>query len=143
MVNINLYKYFETSKQASKLSNYPKIHIGACLVYKKQILAIGYNSLTTHPMQKEYNVYRTTHARQFDVDRQNNYLHAEMACLVATRHMDNIDWSKVHLFVYRKGMCRPCASCAQAIKERGIKHIHYTDDNLNYVYEFIHNIDKY
>ncbi len=102
IINSNIDRYFNIAKQSSKLSNYPKIHIGACIIYKKQILAIGYNSLTTHTMQKEYNIYRTTHNRQFNVDHRPNYLHAEMACLVATRHLTNIDWSKAHIYVYRK-----------------------------------------
>lgn len=135
MVNINSHRYFNIAKQASNLSDYPKNHIGACIIYKKQVLAIGYNSLTTHPMQKEYNVYRTVNNRIFDVDRQNNYLHAEMSCLISTKHLSNIDWSKAHIYVYRNGMSRPCQSCMKAIQERGIIHIHYTDDINRFVYE--------
>ena len=137
MVNINSDRYFNIAKQASKLSDYPKIHIGACLIYKKQVLSIGYNSLTTHPMQKYYNQFRNDKTYKFDVDRQNNYLHAEMSCIVSSKHLTNIDWSKVHLYIYRNGMCRPCNSCMQAIIERGIKHIHYTDSDTNYVYEIL------
>ena len=123
-------RYFNIAKSASKLSDHPKINIGACIVYKKQVLAIGYNSLTTHPIQKDYNKYRSDEHREFDVDRQLNGLHAEMSVLIATRHMPNIDWSKATMFVYRKGVgsCKPCEACTRAIRERGIVNVYYTEN---------------
>lgn len=137
VVNINSNRYFNIAKESSKLSDYPKIHIGACIIYKKQILAIGFNSLTTHTMQKEYNIYRTTNNRQFNVDHRPNYLHAEMSCLVATKHFKNINWSKAHMYVWRNGMCRPCNGCRQAMIDRGIRHIHYINEYGKYVDEII------
>ena len=123
-------RYFNIAKSASNLSDYPKINIGCCIVYKKQVLAIGYNSLTTHPLQKEYNKYRSIENREFDVDRQLNCLHAEMSALIATKHMPNIDWSKATMFVYRNGgSCKPCLGCSKALKERGIYNVYYTDNN--------------
>ena len=48
----------------------------------------------------------------------------------------DIDWSKVHVYVYRicngkkhgYGNARPCPACMNAIKDMGIKNVYYTDE---------------
>ena len=57
---MNTNKYFELAKNASKLSDYNKnnIRIGAILVYKNKVIASGWNTKKTNPMQLYYNKYR-------------------------------------------------------------------------------------
>ena len=135
-------RYFKLAKNASSFSDYPKINIGAIIVYKNQIISVGYNICKSNPTQMRYNMYRNMNGRNYDVRARNNFLHAEMKCLIETKDVD-IDWSKASIFVYRehcdgsKALSRPCPSCYQAIKERGIKNIYYSIDNKHYGYEKI------
>lgn len=132
-------KYFNLAKNASTFSDYPKIHIGAVMIYKNKILTMGYNTTKSNPMQKEFNKYRNIDEREFDINSHPNATHAEMACLLSTRHLD-IDWNKVSIFVYseRSDGCtrlvRPCKACSKGLDERGIKDWYYTTDN-GYAYE--------
>ena len=139
---MNINRFFKLAKNASKLSDYnrKKIHIGAILVYKNKIIANGWNTQKTSPVQYKYNLYR----QSLDIDRffsANDHppcIHAEMKCLIDSKDMD-VDWSKVSLFVYRESgnktrICRPCLSCEKALKDRGIKNIYYTSEK-GYNYE--------
>lgn len=142
---MNINKFFRLAKNSSEMSDYNKknIHIGAILVYKNKIIANGYNTNKTSPIQYKYNKYREKinsemSQRIYKADNHLPYIHAEMKCLIDTKDI-NIDWSKVSIFIYRehKGnirMCRPCISCEKALKDRGIKHIYYTTEK-GYNYE--------
>ena len=57
---MKMNKYFKLARHASEMSDYNRknIHIGAVLVYKKQILATGWNTNKTSPIQYKYNKYR-------------------------------------------------------------------------------------
>lgn len=141
---MNINRFFKLAKNASKLSDYSKkkIHIGAILVYKNKIIANGWNTQKTSPIQYKYNIYRENlnADRAFSANDHLPCVHAEMKCLIDSKDMD-IDWSKVSLFVYREScnktrMCRPCPSCEKALIDRGIKHIYYTSEK-GYNYEKI------
>ena len=129
---MNIKKFFKLAKTASKFSDYnkKKVHIGAVLVYKNKIISNGWNSRKTNPIQYKYNKYRENLGlgnRTYDADKILPCLHAEMKCLIDTKDL-NIDWSKASIFVYREScnktrMCKPCPSCAKALKDRGLKHI--------------------
>ena len=60
--------FFAKAKLASKLSDYPRYHIGCVVAYKKQILSVGFNTVKTHPIQKIYNKER------FDCDSRTAFL---------------------------------------------------------------------
>lgn len=138
---MNIKKCFELAKYSSKNSDC-KIKVGCVLVYKNKVLAISYNTTKTHPLQKIYNVYRSTNGRLFDVDKMNNGIHAEMSILINTRHL-NIDYNKCKLFVYSETknentrLSKPCNACYKALKDNGIKYIYYTNNNNGYNYERI------
>lgn len=140
--HMNIIKFFNLAKNASKFSDYNKknIHIGAVLVYKNKVIANGWNTKKTNPIQYQYNKYRErlNTARTFNADDHLPCVHAEMYCLINTKDL-NIDWSKVSIFIYRESMgktriCKPCLSCAKALKDRGIQHIYYTTEK-GYNYE--------
>lgn len=133
------YRYFSKARQAAKVSDFWKVHVGSIAVYQGNIISVGCNLSKTHPMQKYYNKFREGDGN----DHFNPSLHAEINCINSIRHMD-IDFSKVKLYVYRirndqpYGMARPCPSCMAAIKDIGIKNIYYTT-NDGFAYEKVEN----
>lgn len=129
----------ECSLKSDYTSNCSSARVGCVVAYKGTILAKSYNSNKTHTIQAKYNVWR------YNAENEKKYLpakiHSELACLQKIKYLD-IDWSKVHVYVYREtkngdiAMARPCPSCLAAIKNLGIKYIHYTSD-IGYVKEVI------
>lgn len=125
-------KYLEMAKEVSHNSDFPRFHLGAVLMYKGSVLATGYNSCKTSPVQKKYNREREylTNASY----AHTNCLHAEVHCLNKIKYLD-IDFSKAILFVYRehrngkKALARPCPACTKMIKDLGIKNVVYTTEN--------------
>ena len=122
---------FRMARACSLQSDYcGSARIGCIAVYKGSVLAKGFNSDKTHTIQSRYNVMRYK-------DIGNRYLpskiHGELAVLQKIKYLD-IDFSRVHIYVYRElkdgtiAMARPCPACMAAIKQMGIKHIHYTTE---------------
>lgn len=130
-------KYFNIAKEVAKLSDFHKQHLGCVVVYKKQILSVGYNQNKTHTLQATYNQYR-----ELNGDNVKHMLHAELDALSKIRYSD-IDWSKVEIYIYRenrstneKALSYPCSACKQYIVKLGIKNIYYTGNN-SFCYERI------
>lgn len=125
--------YFNIAKEMSKLSNFPRIHIGACVVYQHKVISSGYNTTKTHTLQKKYNKFR------FNEDTPAT-LHAETQALLPLIGRKDIDFSRVTLYLYRTykngqlAPSRPCPSCMALIRSLGIKYICYTCDG-SYVSE--------
>lgn len=130
-------RYFNIAREVSKLSPFKRTKLGCIIVYKKNILSVGYNNYKTNPLMKEldkerYNVEATYHCHCHS-------LHAEVSALLRIRHLD-IDFKKVIVYTYREGVngelrdSRPCASCMHRIMELGIRHICYTSTD-GYCYE--------
>lgn len=130
---------FRLAKEESKSADYcgaTGVRIGCIVVYHGTVLAKGHNSDKTHTAQKQYNKWRFKQTG-------DKYLpakaHSEINCLQKIKYLD-IDFSKVHLYVYREfadgspALSRPCSACMAAIKAMGIRHIHYTT-NGGYAYE--------
>ena len=137
---------FKLARECSFKSDYSgggKPRIGCVVVYKGNILAKGWNMDRTHTAQATYNKWRFK-------EHSNNYLpekcHAEIACLSKIKYLD-IDFDKIHLYIYRElkdgtiAMSKPCRACMAAIKQLGIKHLHYTTYD-GYCYERLINEDK-
>lgn len=137
---MNITKFFNLAKNASEMSDYTKknIHIGSVLVYKNKVIASGWNTDKTNPIQYKYNKYRERSLlengdRSYNADKHLPCVHAEMKCLIDTKDMD-IDWSNASIFIYRESNntlrnCYPCPSCLKALKDRGITNIYYTNEN--------------
>ena len=131
---------FEHAKHAAEMSDF-RVHVGAVAVLGKQILNVGFSNSKSHPLQSHYDKYRNLKPD----NRITSTLHAEIHCLAPIMHHENVDWSKVVLYVYRirkdrpHGMARPCAACMRMIRECGIKNIAYTTDD-GFAFE---RIDEY
>ena len=134
---MNIERGFKLAKNASTFSDC-KIKIGAVIMYKSKVISVGYNTTKSNPIQKAYNVYRNANGREYDVERQNNGLHAEiMALQHATRSFKG-DLSKCSIFVYsekKEGykrltrLTKPCNACSKRLEELGIRNIYYTTNN--------------
>lgn len=117
-------KFLEMAKAMSIQSKFDVYKIGAIVSLKGRAIATGCNSYKTHPKQKFYNDQRAN----FD-ESSKHFTHAEMAAL---NKLKSVELKDAELFVYRTGtdtkakMCRPCPACMKAIKDRGIKVIHYS-----------------
>lgn len=117
--------YFNIAKEVSKLSDFPRVQIGTCAVYKHKVISTGCNSQRTSPLQKKYNKYR------FTVETPHT-CHSEIACLKPLIDRKDIDFKYVELYVYREyknnelALARPCQSCMKLISELGIRNIYYT-----------------
>lgn len=118
--------YFKAAKAIAELSDFPRVKIGCCAVYKHKIISSGCNSMKTNPTQKRLNIYR------FDADTPAT-LHAEISCLLPLINRRDIDFGEMSLYVYREyknnelALARPCASCMRLITELGIRNIYYTN----------------
>ena len=110
-------KFLEMAKALSIESKFDTYKIGAVIAIKGKVISRGINSYKTHPKQKIYNRERLNFT-----DEAKPYTHAEMAALNQLR---GEDLKNAELYVYRTGkdgshkMCRPCAACMKAIKDKG------------------------
>lgn len=129
---------FEYAKHMAEMRNFPRARVGCVVAYKGNVLAAGWNSNKTHPVQAHYNQYRKLRPSASPSPAQ---LHAETAALVQLRNED-IPWDKVDVFVYRlrrdrlHGIARPCNACQRYMRDLGIKSIWYTGDD-SYIHEVI------
>ena len=125
---------FKAAREVSFKSDYTgggRPRIGCVIAYKGTILAKGFNTDKTHSAQARYNTYRYKNSG-------NRYLpdkcHSECGCCQKVKYLD-IDFSRAHIYVYREtrdghlAMSRPCPACMKAIRDLGIRHVHYTTEN--------------
>lgn len=125
---MNKNHLMKLAREASFNADYTgcgKPKIGCVATLKGTVIAKGWNGDKTHTFQDKYNVYR------YKDKWMPSKCHAEIAALSKIKYLD-VDFSKVELFIYRElkdgnyAMARPCPSCMAAIKDFGIKKVHYT-----------------
>lgn len=115
-------KYLKIAEAMSSHSDYPRVKIGACLVYKGNVVGLGYNETKSHPIQKKYN-------KLLPYEVKNPFLHAEISAIIHSSRTKGAT-----LYVFRRGRdgliknCRPCASCRGYIKDSEIKKVIYTTE---------------
>ena len=123
-------RYFNLAKAVSYTSDYPRVHIGSVIIKNKEIVAVSANKKKSHPLQQKLNPIRfDNHTSQHDIDKCNNYQHAEFSAIIKCKHLD---LNGATIYVYREdkygnlAMCCPCKACLALIKSVGIKLIYYT-----------------
>ena len=91
----------------------------ALIAQKGNIIAMGFNQLKSHPLQK-----------QFGKNSESIYLHAEIdAIRNALRHVSVEDLTKCDLYVIRVdrrghlGNSKPCAGCQRALIHFGLRNV--------------------
>jgi deoxycytidylate deaminase len=104
--------------------------LAACLVFKNEIIAVGYNKRKSHPI-----------AKRFQKHEEAIYLHAEVDCIKnALRLYDEDVIAKSTMYVLRvkrpddnhrtfiHGLAKPCCGCEHAIDQFNIKRVLYTTE---------------
>ena len=119
------------------MSSQSKKKVGSIILKKNKIIASAVNlEDKSHPIQASYG-RRASFLHNNEGLKQKKFLHAEVNCLIRSRGKgDTIVVARVG---GRGGLefrnSRPCAVCSLALKEYGIKHVHYsTDDGFFYEY---------
>ncbi len=117
-------KYLKVAESVSLTSDYERVHIGACVVKKGNIIGVGCNSNKSHPVQKKYN-------ELVPYDRPRHGIHAEIKALLKC----NVNTNNSTIYVFRRGRdsnirnCSPCESCRAYMIECGVKRIVYVAEN--------------
>ena len=124
--------YFELAKNACYYSDNKRTRVGCVLVYKGQVLSIGWNCENkTSPVQKQYNSLRDYDP---NASGDRSTLHAEMMAMLKARWLD-IDWRNVSMFVCRIrkddsiGMSKPCPACRGYAIKLGIRNFYFTTND--------------
>lgn len=132
------YKFFEAARKAALESDF-STKVGAIAVYGNRIIASAFSSQKTNPLQSKYNVYRQFQTNCADCLPK---VHAEISLITKLRRIQNIDFKRVKVYVYRvckireKGIARPCRACLIALRDAGIRTVYYTTD-FGYAQEWI------
>jgi len=104
--------------------------LASAIIYRGNIISVGFNQNKTHPMQLKWmvNPKRTT-------------LHAEVNAIVrASRVLGEYEFSRSSIYVARVkkeeirgnwmyGMAKPCAGCMRCIISFGIRELWYSTDD--------------
>ncbi len=123
MITKSDIRYLKIAEEASKLSTYGRISIGAAILYKGVVIGLGCNQRKSHPVQKHYNELLPYHV-------QNPYLHAEIASILNAKGKVK----NATMYVFRRGRngkllcCFPCYACMGAILHYGIKRVVFTTE---------------
>lgn len=127
-------RMFHAAKMEAEKSTFDRFHVGCVVTYKGHIIGRGHNSTKTHPVQDKFNRYRR-------FNNSGGYspssIHAEISALCSVKHcmINDINWSKVKVYVYRvrrdgNGACsRPCKACEHFMRSLGITGCYYSEDN--------------
>lgn len=124
-------KYIENlDKLARDLQPVGNARIASCIVYKREILAYGFNKLKSHPLQSKY-------SRNDD----SIFLHSEVDCVINFLRNNSVDLlPKCTLYISRakyadskrrkftRGLAKPCMGCNKCIEAFSIKRTVYTTD---------------
>ena len=119
---------------AAAVEPFASARIAAALVYKNEIISIGYNQKKSHPFQRRF-------ARRDECI----FLHAETDAIKnALKLYDTTIISKSTLYISRVkcissvnrkltlGLSMPCSGCQRAIAAFDIKTVIYSTDYNNY-----------
>lgn len=118
---------FETAAYAVALTgngvgSKSRFRLGAVLVYKNNIVAVGTNSYKTHPLMAERTAWPFLHAEQHAIIRAG---------------VDNCEGLDLYIARVLKNntlaLSKPCSVCAELIRDVGIKRTFYSTDEKEFV----------
>ena len=99
-----------------------KFRLGAVLVYKNNIIAVGMNSYKTHPLMSKRTEWP--------------FLHAEQHCIIRAG-VENCEGLDLYVARVLKNntlaLSKPCSVCSELIKEVGIKNIYYSTNTKGFI----------
>lgn len=124
-------KHFKLLEKIA-MANEPvsRARLAAILVYRNEVLGVGYNKHKTHPFQKRFAKHELAIS-----------LHAEIDALINARKMYSDDIiAKSTMYVLRikrpdedskdfiRGMAKPCKGCQRALTVFNIRKVYYTTE---------------
>jgi deoxycytidylate deaminase len=104
----------------------------ACLLKKDKILTIGKNRYFKNILVDNENIKLSIHA-EIDVLYKHHNKNLKGLDILIIRIGEKS---------YNLRNSRPCNSCIQKLKEKGIRKVYYSNDKGEIVYEFIENMPK-
>ena len=103
----------------------------AFLVRKGVILSLGWNTRKTHPKVLKHPYHEGALGT-----------HAELKCIVNYGLYENFTSTELLVLRYDRNevlnISRPCEGCQSVIKMSNIKHVYYSNEKGDIVYEFFH-----
>ncbi|NJO65070.1 MAG: hypothetical protein HC836_45270 [Richelia sp. RM2_1_2] len=109
-------RFFKLAEKLASKSNHPVHKHGAVLVYKNQILGIGFNDCKTSP--RSPHPWKTKHA-EFSA--------------VLSAGLENLSGYDIYIVRKRKNgelaNSKPCQSCETMLKSLNVRKVYYSDDN--------------
>lgn len=107
------------------------MRLAACVVYKGDIVSLGWNQKKSHPFQM-----------QFAKNDMAIYLHAEIDCIKnALKILSLEELRRSTMFVLRAkadlspGLAKPCEGCTRCIANFNIRECYYTTGEKNYQFK--------
>ena len=123
-----MMREFDIARSCSEYSDFYKCKTGCVAIYKGHVIAKGFNTSKTSPLQAKYNFM----CRDFDGHQSPASLHAEMMMISKIRYLD-IDFRQVKVFIWRGKetpmLSKPCKACEKAMRDLGIRKVYYTSNN--------------
>lgn len=123
-------RFFKKAKEASQRSDHGKAQVGAVIVIGNYVVSDGCSQEKSHTRQHRYDIKTRYHGKK-------SKLHAELDALVSS---GRVDLTGADIYIYREDRtgvlanCRPCVSCTQALKDAGVRHVYFTNQE-GYAYE--------
>lgn len=125
-------KYFNIAKQNAKLSTFSnkrRLQIGAIIVFKNKVIASGFNTNKTNPIQRTFAFLTNNY--------ESVYCHSEINVIskVIREKYNRKDFEEMDIYVYRElengnlGLAKPCIICEACIKTFKFRNVYYTSEN--------------
>ena len=118
-----IFKHLKTLALSN--DGFKNYKLAACIEYRNDIIAYGFNQTKTHPFQAK-----------FAKHQEAIYLHAEVHAIYnALKKLPVEELSKCTLYVMRVNkegealISCPCKGCQMAINTFNIKHVYFTENN--------------
>lgn len=95
----------------------------AVLLYKNNVISVGYNTRVSHPIMK-----------RFSENPKKIYLHAEVSAILKARKQYDLTDRRISLIIVRAiykngvpefGISAPCECCSAVIAEEGIRNVYW------------------
>jgi tRNA(Arg) A34 adenosine deaminase TadA len=125
-------KFLKTAYKEAQESSFSGFSLGCVIVDGNKIVGRGHNSEKSNPMQKYYNKTFKPYRKGKYSGRQHS-LHAEMS---AIRSLESQEYKNLRAYIvrisvgkdYGIGLAAPCAACAHALADAGVKEVFFSTD---------------
>lgn len=119
--------WFELAKVMAKKSEL-NIRVGAVLVKKNRVIAVGFNKSKTHPIVKRFDYSKGGRFK-------NPGIHGEVDCVLRSDLRDGeVVGAKMYVVRINKSgefvASKPCLACLSMLKSYGVDKVLFYDKNI-------------